>query len=85
MPQLRTHDGEIAYEVHGEGPPLLLIHAISAGKAVWAPAIAHFSPTRQVIVLDARGVGDSASIRGWRGVRERMVQDLVASPGPPGS
>lgn len=78
MPVLETGDGPIHYRVHGHGPALVLVHAISAGMGMWDAQVERFSRDRQVIVFDARGVGRSASIRGWRGVRDRMADDIAA-------
>ncbi|WP_420112449.1 alpha/beta fold hydrolase [Pseudactinotalea sp.] len=73
---LSTRDGSIYYETHGEGPPLLLIHAISAGAGMWSAQVDRFSRDYRVIVLDARGVGRSSSIRGWKRIREQITEDI---------
>lgn len=77
MPTVQSHGGPIHYEIHGHGPPLVLIHAISAGASMWAPQVEHFAATRQVITFDARGVGRSAPVRGWRGVLQMMAEDVI--------
>ncbi|WP_193104316.1 alpha/beta fold hydrolase [Brachybacterium sp. FME24] len=77
MPLLESGDSSIYYETHGQGPALVLVHAISAGAGMWRAQIERFAVDHQVIVFDARGVGRSGSIRGWRKIRDRMSDDLA--------
>ena len=77
MPVLEAHGGPIYYETHGQGRPLLLIHAISAGAGMWSAQIERFSKEHRVIVLDARGVDRSGPIRGWRRVRDQIAEDIA--------
>lgn len=55
------HDGiEIAYDIGGSGPPLLLLHGFPQTRALWwrvAPALA---ATHTVITADLRGYGASS-------------------------
>jgi pimeloyl-ACP methyl ester carboxylesterase len=58
VPTLAANDLEIAYETHGAGPPLVLLHgATSAGREDFAAQIPLLSKAFQVIVPDARGHG----------------------------
>jgi pimeloyl-ACP methyl ester carboxylesterase len=54
-------DGDIAYEVAGEGKPLLLLHAIGAGCSAfeWRHVFGPLSETRQVFAPDLLGFGKS--------------------------
>ena len=55
-----TRDGvEIHYEVHGEGPPILLTHGYSATCAMWGPQLEPLGRKFRVIVWDMRGHGES--------------------------
>lgn len=57
-----SSDGvRIAYEVHGTGPVLLLLHGFSNDRSLWAKHgwIAHLQPAFTVITMDMRGCGDS--------------------------
>lgn len=76
MPLLESDGTTLYYEVHGQGPALLLIHAISTGSGMWRAQIEEFSRDHRVIIFDARGVGRSGSIRGWRRIRDRMAGDV---------
>ncbi|BBG02197.1 MULTISPECIES: alpha/beta fold hydrolase [Pseudonocardia] len=77
MPVLDTHGPPIYYETHGRGHPLVLVHAISAGAGMWSAQVERFSRDHRVVVFDARGVGRSGPIRGWRRVRDRMADDIA--------
>jgi pimeloyl-ACP methyl ester carboxylesterase len=58
MPTIRANGIEIAYETHGAGPPLVLLHgATSVGSKDFAAQIPLFSRAFQLIVPDARGHG----------------------------
>ena len=61
MPTLNRDGVEIYYEVHGEGPPLLLTHGYSATSQMWAGQIAPFSKQFKLVLWDMRGHGRSAS------------------------
>lgn len=60
---LATKTGmKIYYEVVGEGPPLVLIHAIPFDHSLWLYQMAHFSTWFKVISLDLRGFGRSSKV-----------------------
>lgn len=59
MPHAHNGDVELAYEVHGEGEPLLLVQGLGGTKEWWFPQIEHFAASHRVIAYDNRGVGDS--------------------------
>jgi pimeloyl-ACP methyl ester carboxylesterase len=57
-----SSDGvRIAYEVHGTGPVLVLLHGFSNDRHLWTKHgwIAYLQPTFTVITMDMRGCGDS--------------------------
>jgi 3-oxoadipate enol-lactonase len=55
-----TADG-LFYEVSGSGDPVVLIHAFSVDRRVWAPQIAALEGRYRVIRYDLRGHGDSTA------------------------
>lgn len=58
MPTVAANGLEIAYETHGAGPPLVLLHgATSIGREDFAAQIPLFSKRFQLILPDARGHG----------------------------
>ena len=59
MPKLNRDGVEIYYEVHGEGPALLLTHGFSSTSQMWAGQVAPFSKAFKLITWDMRGHGES--------------------------
>ena len=59
MAKLNRDGVGIHYEVHGEGPPILLSHGYSATCRMWDGQIAAFKDRFKVIVWDMRGHGQS--------------------------
>lgn len=59
MPKLNRDGVEIYYEVHGEGPALLLTHGFSSTSQMWAGQIEPFSRRFKLITWDMRGHGQS--------------------------
>ena len=59
MPNAKVNGIELAYEVYGEGPPLILAHGYIASKEMWDHQIGPFSERYRVVVYDMRGHGES--------------------------
>ncbi len=59
MPNAKVHGIELAYEVYGEGVPLVLAHGFTASKEMWDDQTRPFSKKYRVVVYDVRGHGDS--------------------------
>ena len=59
MPKLNRDGVEIYYEVHGEGPALLLTHGFSSTSQMWTGQVASFSKAFKLITWDMRGHGES--------------------------
>jgi pimeloyl-ACP methyl ester carboxylesterase len=57
MPKLNRDGVNIYYEVHGNGPPLLLTHGYSSTSAMWQGQIAALSKQHKLILWDMRGHG----------------------------
>ncbi|SMC16921.1 Pimeloyl-ACP methyl ester carboxylesterase [Desulfacinum hydrothermale DSM 13146] len=55
-----TESGKIYYEVHGNGPPLLLVSGLGGGTWSWYGQVPYFSRRYTTIVFDNRGAGRSA-------------------------
>jgi 3-oxoadipate enol-lactonase len=69
---LRARNGEVglAYEVVGEGPPLLLIQGLGYGARGWGPVLDLLSEDFTVAAFDNRGFGASDVPPGPYSVRE---------------
>jgi len=48
---------EYAYEIHGQGEPVLFLHGFTGSKQTWKPFIQKWKKQFQVIVLDLPGHG----------------------------
>jgi 3-oxoadipate enol-lactonase len=59
MHRLRSDDAEIAYEVRGSGPPVVLLHPFPTENEFWNPAATAFDSLYRLILPDLRGHGDS--------------------------
>lgn len=56
-----TRDGvDLYYEVHGEGPVLLLTHGYSATSQMWRGQVEALSRDHRLVIWDMRGHGRSA-------------------------
>ena len=49
-----------AFEEHGNGPALVLVHGVGLRGEVWAPQVEVFARDRRVVVFDTLGHGGSA-------------------------
>ena len=57
MPYSTRNGLRIHYEVHGDGPPLVLVHANPFDRRLWTYQVSRFSPFYRVIAVDLRGYG----------------------------
>lgn len=76
MPVVSVGDGEIYYESHGSGTPLLLVPGLGGTGNYWQPQIAEFSKHFQVIIHDHRGTGQSTRSTLAYSV-DQMTRDLI--------
>lgn len=61
MPLLRLEDGgHVHYEVHGAGPPLLLVPGLGGLGSFWEPHAAPLAEKFTVVLHDHRGAGRSS-------------------------
>jgi pimeloyl-ACP methyl ester carboxylesterase len=51
--------GEIAYEVFGEGPPVVLVHGTPSRSYLWRNVVPALAESHAVYVYDLLGFGDS--------------------------
>jgi pimeloyl-ACP methyl ester carboxylesterase len=49
----------IAFDSHGSGPPLVLLHGTGSHRSVWDPVVPTIARERRVIALDVPGFGES--------------------------
>ncbi|MVT52560.1 alpha/beta fold hydrolase [Bradyrhizobium yuanmingense] len=59
MPEINRDGVNIYYELHGNGPPLLLTHGYSSTSAMWHGQIDALAKDHTLILWDMRGHGQS--------------------------
>ena len=59
MPKIERSGVKIYYEVHGDGPPLILTHGYSSTSAMWKEQVEALSKHHKLILWDMRGHGQS--------------------------
>jgi pimeloyl-ACP methyl ester carboxylesterase len=59
MPKIDRDGVRIHYEVHGDGPPLLLTHGYSSTSQMWHGQIEALSRKHRLVLWDMRGHGQS--------------------------
>ena len=69
-------DVRIAWERHGAGSPLLLIHGLGYARWGWEPVLPELGEQFDVILFDNRGIGESDAPAGPYTVAE-MADDAV--------
>jgi 3-oxoadipate enol-lactonase len=67
----------IAYELRGEGEPIVLVHGLAYDRAGWGPFPGRLAERFRVVLLDNRGVGESDAPDGPYAVPQ-MAADVVA-------
>ena len=76
--KLTLEDGaELAYEVHGGGPPILLFRPLGGSLVSWDEFGARLAQHLRVIMFDPRGVGDSSDTP-WSWTTRRIAADARA-------
>lgn len=75
MLKIQVIDIEIAYDDHGKGDVLILLHGLGSTKKDWDAQVPFFSKTHRVIAMDLRGHGNSTKPVDAYGVA-LMTEDL---------
>jgi pimeloyl-ACP methyl ester carboxylesterase len=79
MAMLKRDGVNLYYEVHGEGPVILLTHGYSATSQMWKGQIAALSKKHKLVTWDMRGHGQSDYPAGQNEYsEEKTVADMAA-------
>lgn len=76
MPYAQVGDIKLYYEVHGEGPPVVLIPGLGADTRLFFKVVPLLVTLRRVVVIDPRGGGQSDKPIGAYSI-EQMADDVV--------
>ena len=75
MPYVAAGRSQLYYEVHGDGPPVVLAHGVGGNHASWFNQVPTLSKRYQTIVIDQRVFGNSTDVEGVG--RSAFVDDLA--------
>src|ERR1700754_4421944 len=50
----------LAYETHGEGEPLVLVHGLATTRIIWRRVLGPLGARRRLVAIDVPGFGASA-------------------------
>lgn len=76
MPSARINGVELYYEIHGTGPPLMLVAGLASDSQSWQPVVAGLSQKYSLILPDNRGTGRT-SPQESEGSIQQMADDCV--------
>jgi 3-oxoadipate enol-lactonase len=76
MPYSRANGADIWFEVKGDGPVLVLIHANPFDHDLWLYQSAHFSTWFKIVAIDIRGYGRSVKMTEPFSLKD-MCDDVV--------
>ena len=76
MPYLSRAEDRLYYEVHGEGPAVVLAHGVGGNHVSWFQQVPVLARSYRVITFDHRGFGKSSDLRGLG--RSAFADDLEA-------
>jgi pimeloyl-ACP methyl ester carboxylesterase len=69
----------LAYERHGTGPALVLLHGVGHRRQAWQPVLDLLTPHRTVIMVDLPGHGDSPPLRTEGRPAIRAIADEIVA------
>lgn len=75
-----SKDGVVAYDVIGDGEPLVLVHGTPSSSYLWRNVVGRLSPTWRVYVYDLLGYGQSEQREGQDvsvGAQGRLLAELL--------
>lgn len=75
--KVRIAGGDLSYDVHGDGPALLLVHGFPLNMGMWDAQVSVFAAAHQVVRFDVRGFGASPPTDGIL-TMERIADDAAA-------
>lgn len=75
--KMHIQDIEIAYEEHGNGEPVFLVHGFPLNRSIWYPMLPFLPKTYRWILPDLRGYGESSVTDGVYRM-DVFARDLVS-------
>ena len=81
MPTAKVNGINLAYNVKGNGPPLILIIGFASAQNLWYSTVRAFSKSYRVVTFDNRGFGKSDKPPGQRHLPGELHAGLIYSLG----
>src|SRR5260370_2128280 len=79
LPASRECPMRLAFERHGSGPPLVLLHGVGHRRQAWGAVLDRLTPHRDVILVDLPGHGESPPLRvAGRPAVQALLDEVVA-------
>lgn len=75
--RLSIPDGELALEVLGDGPPLLMVAGLGGRRQFWREQAPRYAQRYRVVLHDHRGTGESSRWQGPFSIAQ-MANDVLA-------
>ena len=79
-----TSAGEVAYEVFGEGPPVVMVHGTPTRSYLWREVVPALREGRRVYLYDLPGYGESEKAEGQEvsiAAQARVLGELIEAWG----
>jgi len=75
--KIRVRGIEMAYDVEGSGPPVVLLHGYPFNRSMWRDQVEALQATNRVIMPDLRGLGETEATPEPATMNE-MAEDVAA-------
>lgn len=78
MKRARIRGIEMAYDVEGSGPAVVLLHGFPFNRSLWSEQVAALSDRYRVITPDLRGFGETSTQSKQPATMREMAEDVAA-------
>src|SRR3712207_6191750 len=78
MSVLRVRGIELAYEVSGDGLPVVLLHGFPFNRTLWREQVEALRVRCRVVTVDLRGHGETTATDDAPATMEAMAEDVAA-------
>src|SRR5207253_8535356 len=69
---------EMAYNVEGSGPPVVLLHGFAFNRSLWSEQVSALSDRYRVITPDLSGFGETSARSEQPATMREMAEDVAA-------
>lgn len=76
--KIRVRGIEMAYDVEGSGPPVVLLHGYPFNRSMWSEQVEALQASHRVITPDLRGLGETEATAETAATMNEMAEDLAA-------